>query len=529
MAPADTEPPLTSQPQEHRPELNGRNSSNHVTSQPNGSTTSLKDNDTKQQQPVAPTPVRRSTLSRLLHRDEAKDEKAEPVPAAKKESGNTSAKATPATTPAASRATTPANQQSDPLNGFTRFEMLPDGSHVHHFALTKRKEKLSNLFKDWMHKGEEKAQNVALGDKGQLSLVQDFVEKKQKGYYGKESTSLVQKYGKCQEIIGKGAFGVVRVSHKTDQGKEKLFAIKEFKKRANESAKKFTKRLTSEFCISSSLHHNNVIETLDLIQDAKGEYCEVMEYCAGGDLYSLILASGKLQQEEAFCFFGQMMRGVAYLHEMGVAHRDLKPENLLLTSSGTLKITDFGNGECFRMAWEKEAHKTRGLCGSAPYIAPEEYTDDEFDPRAVDVWATGVIYMAMVTGRHLWRQAKGSEDEYYERYVEERKSENGFEPIQKQPKSVRKVIYAILEPSPEKRATVKDILASEWYKSIQFCKAAAGVGVVISGEKGVALEVSPKDGGPKVSKTDKQVDVSSPKAGGAIAAAAEMAASPSSL
>ena len=73
---------------------------------------------------------------------------------------------------------------------------------------------------------------------------------------------------------------------------------------------------------------------------------------------------------------------------------------------------------------------TAGLCGSAPYIAPEEYTDKEFDPRAVDLWATGVIYMAMRTGRHLWRVARKDEDEFYERYLEGRRDEDGYAPIE---------------------------------------------------------------------------------------------------
>ena len=95
----------------------------------------------------------------------------------------------------------------------------------------------------------------------------------------------------------------------------------EFRRRHNEPKKKYIKRLTSEFCISSSLHHLNVIDTLDLMQDTQGKYCEVMEYCAGGDLYSLIVASGGLELEEADCFFGQLINGVKYLHDNGVAHR----------------------------------------------------------------------------------------------------------------------------------------------------------------------------------------------------------------
>ncbi|MGG6495618.1 UNVERIFIED_CONTAM: hypothetical protein NY603_22105, partial [Bacteroidetes bacterium 56_B9] len=63
-------------------------------------------------------------------------------------------------------------------------------------------------------------------------------------------------------------------------------------------------------------------------------------------------------------------------------------------------------------------------------IAPEEYIEQEFDPRAVDVWACGVIYMAMRTGRHLWRVAKKDEDEFYDNYIRGRKSEEGYGPIE---------------------------------------------------------------------------------------------------
>lgn len=329
-------------------------------------------------------------------------------------------------------------------NGFAnqrkRFELDEDGTHAHYLKSTKRQEKLSDMLSSMLGGGKKKEADG--GDPQHLSLMSSWVDQlkseretlasDKKG--GPNSTAgLVEKYGKCQEIVGRGAFGIVRISHKPDPKDSKaelLYAVKEFRKRPQETSKKYQKRLTSEFCISSSLRHPNIIHTLDLLQDAKGDYCEVMEYCAGGDLYTLILSAGSLQVVEADCYFKQLMRGVEYMHEMGVAHRDLKPENLLLTTHGALKITDFGNGECFRMAWEKEAHMTAGLCGSAPYIAPEEYNGGEFDPRAVDVWACGVIYMAMRTGRHLWRVARKDEDEFYERYLEGRRDEDGYAPIE---------------------------------------------------------------------------------------------------
>lgn len=361
-----------------------------------------------------------------------------------------------------------------------RFESLPDNSHCHNLKSTRRQEKLTDLLRDML--GGRKKDDHA--EDQQLSLMSTWIDQfkserdklaaDKKG--GPNATaSLVDKYGKCQEIVGRGAFGIVRISHKVDpkdSKSEQLYAVKEFRRRPQETSKKYQKRLTSEFCISSSLRHPNIIHTLDLLQDAKGDYCEVMEYCAGGDLYTLVLAAGKLEVAEADCLFKQLMRGVEYMHEMGVAHRDLKPENLLLTTHGALKITDFGNGECFRMAWEKEAHMTAGLCGSAPYIAPEEYVEREFDPRAVDIWACGVIYMAMRTGRHLWKLARKDEDDFYKRYLEGRKHEDGYAPIETLHRArCRNVVYSILDPNPSRRINSSQILKSEWVREIRLCQA----------------------------------------------------------
>lgn len=388
-------------------------------------------------------------------------------------------------------AKSPPNQ---PLQRFKVNEAV-QGGHEHHLRSSRRQEKLSDMWQKLIGKKQDAP------DHADLSLVSNWVDalKQEKDEAndrkgGPNATpTLIEKYGKCHEVVGRGAFGIVRISHKKlGTSGEKLFAVKEFRRRPEESEKKYSKRLTAEFCISSSLRHPNVIHTLDLLKDAKGDYCEVMEFCAGGDLYTLVLSSGKLETQEADCLFKQMMRGVQYLHEMGVAHRDLKPENLLLTTRGGLKITDFGNGECFRMAWETDAHMVSGLCGSAPYISPEEYTDNEFDARAVDVWACGVIYMAMRTGRHLWRVAKKEEDEFYRRYLEGRRDEEGYGPIESLSRvrvphpltngafvmsdsdsqaRCRNVIYSVLDPHPNRRLTAAQVLKSEWVREITLCKA----------------------------------------------------------
>lgn len=387
-----------------------------------------------------------------------------------------------------------------------RFKMFEDGSHEHNLRAAKRQEKLSNMLKDLL--GAKKLRDEAksavpnilqglkketTGDKpptlfaGLVSQVKNNTSPYHQRHdelldpiAKQDCRSFVEKYGRCQEVIGRGSFGVVRISHKRANNvpgrEEVLYAVKEFKRKPSESEKKYSRRLTSEFCISSSLKHINIIETLDLLKDAKGDYCEVMQFCPGGDLYTLIIAAGKLEYAEADCFFKQLIRGVNYMHAMGVAHRDLKPENLLLTQQGVLKITDFGNGECFKMAWENEIQLSEGVCGSSPYIAPEEFTHELFDPRCVDIWACGVIYMAMRTGRQLWKLADPKRDEFFEEYLVKRKDATGYEPIESLKRArCRNVIYSILDPIPERRINGKQILNSEWGREIKVCAAGEGL------------------------------------------------------
>ncbi|KAH6894752.1 kinase domain-containing protein [Thelonectria olida] len=357
-----------------------------------------------------------------------------------------------------------------------RFTFNPDavGGHEHYLQHSRRQEKISDMWRNILGKKREAPDcDLSLTSNSGGGLRQGKEETGDRKGRPNATSILVEKYGKCQEVVGRGAFGIVRISHKeVGGGGQKLFAVKEFRRGPEETEKKYSTRLAAEFCISSSLCHPNVIHTLDLLKDAKGNYCEVMEFCAGGDLYTLILPSGKLEVQEADCFFKQMVRGVKYLHETGVAHHDLKPENLLLTSRGALKITDFGNSECIRMPWEVDAHFVSGIRGSAPYIAPEEYTDKEFDARPVDVWACGVIYMAMQTGRHLWHLAKKDEDELYARYLEGRRDEDGYGPIESLHRvDCRNVIYSVLDPHPTRRLTATQILKSKWVREIQLCKA----------------------------------------------------------
>jgi len=288
---------------------------------------------------------------------------------------------------------------------------------------------------------------------------------------GVTAVSLKKKYGVvvCQQedCIGRGATAVVRLAHKLDQDSTKIYAVKEFRKRRKDETKReYIKKLTSEFCISSALHHSNVVETVDFVLDENHNWCEVMEYCAAGDLYSII-KTGHMQRAEIDCCFKQLIQGLEYLHSMGVAHRDIKPENLLMSEHGVLKITDFGVSDVFQICWEQDAHASSGLCGSEPYMAPELFKSKDYDARCVDVWSCGVVYYAMTYKGVLFHRAVYS-DSHYASFLEKRKK-GTYEPFNRLGEETMRVMSAIMEPDPFKRLAVSEIMESKWFQAIDIC------------------------------------------------------------
>ncbi|KAK9495628.1 kinase-like domain-containing protein [Lipomyces doorenjongii] len=306
--------------------------------------------------------------------------------------------------------------------------------------------------------------------------------------FGEDGPGLNKKYGRFGKVLGSGAGGSVRLMKRSSDGT--TFAVKEFRARHSyESEREYSKKVTAEFCIGSTLHHPNIIETLDIMHE-NGKFYEVMEYCPY-DLFAIVM-SGKMSRAEIYCVFKQILSGVAYLHEMGLAHRDLKLDNCVVSDAGIVKIIDFGSASVFRYPFESEIVKAHGIVGSDPYLAPEVCSELKYDPQPADVWSVAIIFCCMLLRRFPWKAPRKSDNsfrlfssmpadpehcEYPSKPVGTNSDGTSPTPVIKGPwrllrllpHETRDLVSRMLELDPNKRATLKDIFADPFVSGIQMC------------------------------------------------------------
>ncbi|CAO3650679.1 unnamed protein product [Cunninghamella echinulata] len=292
--------------------------------------------------------------------------------------------------------------------------------------------------------------------------------------------TLEQKYGTLQSTsIGKGAYANVKliINHHHHHHQQSIYAVKIFKTKHNKKnnrhhhhfhhEKKTMKKITSEYCIASSLNHPNIVKTFDFLKNNYGHYCMVMEYCSGGDLYHVI-ERDQLTLCKMKSYFKQLLLGLDYLHSLGVAHRDIKPENLMLSKDGkTLKITDFGVAEVFCEKWQRHCRLSSGFVGSLAFIAPEIflYHQEGYQAMQVDVWSAAMVFCCMWLKGTLFQYAEKS-DTYYRLFLKSY-STRTFKTLSSiNDSDFRSLIYLMLNPNPHNRIQISTILKLSFISNI---------------------------------------------------------------
>jgi len=202
--------------------------------------------------------------------------------------------------------------------------------------------------------------------------------------------SVEDKYELGQEL-GRGGFSIVREGRNKTTG-EKV-AVKFIEKKFVDQEE--LKLLQREIDIMARVQHTNVLRLFEIF-DTDQKLSLVMELVNGGELFYKIVDKGSYSELEARDIVRQLVEGVDYLHNQGIAHRDLKPENLLCseTESGmVIKIADFGLSKAFS---GESALQTS--CGTPDYAAPEVLRMDGVYDKSVDLWSIGVITYVLLCG-----------------------------------------------------------------------------------------------------------------------------------
>lgn len=264
--------------------------------------------------------------------------------------------------------------------------------------------------------------------------------------------TLFDRYGNFKDVIGRGAYGVIKIVDPDDNAdgfaiKNKVYAVKELQQRTStdknkETRELFLERAVSEFIISSTLNNKHIVRTLDFlvtlpprsksgipveISENSLKISQVMDCTNGGDFFSYIKQSLASRQyisiDEIDCMVKQITKGLWYMHNHGVAHCDLKLENILITydtrtpqegqrGKMNLKLSDFGKSNVVRTKWDAEEQlSTSGPVGSGPYIAPEEYipTKKGYSLIKKDCWALGVLILVLFNVRRSYFVGKYGE------------------------------------------------------------------------------------------------------------------------
>ncbi|MEV4413790.1 protein kinase [Catellatospora sp. NPDC049609] len=139
----------------------------------------------------------------------------------------------------------------------------------------------------------------------------------------------------------------------------------------------------------AALSHPHIVAVYDVAVDADEAYV-VMELVDGPSV-STVLQDGPLPWAQAVDVAVQTCAALAAAHAAGMVHRDVTPANLLLSTSGLVKVCDFGIA-----AWQEAAYPSL-VAGTRGYTAPEQAAGGPVDPRT-DLYGLGCTLYAMLTG-----------------------------------------------------------------------------------------------------------------------------------
>eukprot|EP01126_Amoeba_proteus_P012469 TRINITY_DN15135_c0_g1_i4.p1 TRINITY_DN15135_c0_g1~~TRINITY_DN15135_c0_g1_i4.p1 ORF type:complete len:442 (+),score=96.10 TRINITY_DN15135_c0_g1_i4:64-1326(+) len=186
--------------------------------------------------------------------------------------------------------------------------------------------------------------------------------------------------------IGRGATAVVW--HASVNNRD--VAIKQISLKAFSEGVKVAQQVTKrEYDIVKAITHPNIIKYYGFFYDAsRQEVNLVMQLILGVSVGDFIAYSNGLPDPIASNILHSVLSGLSFLHQLNIIHRDIKPDNVLVSTSGVVKIIDFGT--C------TNSLRPTSTIGTPWYCAPEVITGDDYS-TLVDIWSIGCFGIELIT------------------------------------------------------------------------------------------------------------------------------------
>jgi serine/threonine protein kinase len=207
------------------------------------------------------------------------------------------------------------------------------------------------------------------------------------------------------EVIGRG--GMANVYSGRDERLGRQVAIKLLRS-SLASDPVFRTRFKQEAQAASRMAHPTIVRVFDAGEEKVREPGGfegvvpfiVMEYVEGR-LLKDIIKEGPVAPAEAIRITEGILTALEYSHRAGVVHRDIKPGNIMLTTSGQVKVMDFGIARAISDSSATVA-QTTAILGTAQYFSPEQARGESVDART-DLYSTGVVLFELLTGQAPFR------------------------------------------------------------------------------------------------------------------------------
>ena len=205
-----------------------------------------------------------------------------------------------------------------------------------------------------------------------------------------------------RDLIGRGGMAEVHLGY--DTRLSRVVAIKLLRSDIAGDPT-FQARFRREAQSAAALNHPAVVAVYDsgeeeLLQPGGASRTVpyiVMEYIEGHTVRELLSEGEAVPITEAVEIVSGVLDALEYSHRVGIVHRDIKPGNIMLTSTGAVKVMDFGIARAIEDS-ASTVTQTHTVVGTAQYLSPEQARGESVDARS-DLYSTGCLLYELLTGQ----------------------------------------------------------------------------------------------------------------------------------